>query len=681
MVLEEKDIEQSNCNLGGKTTKLKDLQVLGFVVPKFIAIDSLILQNATDETGMIKKDILQELITEIVEKLPVKKYAIRSSAIVEDGQSESLAGQFLTKINVEEKEIGKAINEVVSHAYKYLDGRINQFSLLIQEYIEPEMAGIVFTRNPLGSREMIFEYHEGRGEKVVGGKVRPDQISVHWSETVKNNKLPDLRPIIEQIKKAESFFNFPQDLEWCIKNGKWFFLQTRPITTLRQDQFEEFLYLDKELPKEENYYYEKTEISEIAPRPCRITIDLMNKIYGENGPIEKAYKDFGITYKSADFLKIIGNELFIDRELEIKTLLPSYSYFKNTKLQPQIEKLADLGMTFKNISKLSNISPEDPLDYFEKILIKFSSAEDADNIEKWLNGFLEDYRLIFKINLFAGLALKKLSALLNKTETVDQNKILSFAGEIGGCVKLSVEQVDFNNILGNSLDVADETEFMGEKEQEFITDKVFSDWWNNLPEWRKKTLEGPIQKAYTYNRLRELGRWLVVKEVCLLRNILITIAKKNHFKNIKNIYFAHLKEVSRGNVDEAICIGRKDQYLKFKDFNFPCFLSNFKKERDKPALGISGGEAKGVLISVSEIDNYKGTDAILCTKILSPDLTRHFDKIIGIVSENGGVLSHLAIIAREKKIPVIVDFNFESSDFKIGDNIKINGANGQISKL
>jgi len=79
-------------------------------------------------------------------------------------------------------------------------------------------------------------------------------------------------------------------------------------------------------------------------------------------------------------------------------------------------------------------------------------------------------------------------------------------------------------------------------------------------------------------------------------------------------------------------------------------------------------------------DLTKGSN-ILFVKILSPDLVNYFDKVNGIISEEGGMLSHLAIMAREKGLPVIVNVQLSNTNCKIGDIVEINGSTGQIKKL
>ena len=379
--------------VGGKTGSLKTLMDNGFNVPRFIAIPP--------NSEFSAEDIVKEFICDL--------YAVRSSALIEDGREHSFAGQFKTKIAVKSTDLADAISEVTNHAKTFLKGDLSKFSLIIQEYIEADYAGICFTRNPVEGREMIFEYHKGIGEKVVGGEIKPKKTSCYWYQPDIKCNLPKFDGMIADFQRTEALFGFPQDVEWCIKNKRWYFLQSRPITTKIKEQWEHDLYLDKTLPKKQRFYFEKTEISEIAPRPTQITLDLLKKIYEKNGPIENVYKKYGIKYIPVDFLRIIGNELYVDREKEIKAILPCYSYLKDERFRPEMASLKGFFVTLNNIFSLNKLSLSQyehlAKTIEEKLKIVFSAEL---SVEQALFLFLKDYEIIFEINLLTQKAVKKL---------------------------------------------------------------------------------------------------------------------------------------------------------------------------------------------------------------------------------------------------------------------------------
>ena len=99
--------------------------------------------------------------------------------------------------------------------------------------------------------------------------------------------------------------------------------------------------------------------------------------------------------------------------------------------------------------------------------------------------------------------------------------------------------------------------------------------------------------------------------------------------------------------------------------------------------GVSPGVVSGILVTRSdvEVNRYDGEERILYTEILSPDLVQYFDRILGIVSENGGLLSHLAIVARERGVPVVVGCSLQNQNFVLGSRVHINGSTGEIGKV
>ena len=153
----------------------------------------------------------------------------------------------------------------------------------------------------------------------------------------------------------EHFFGFPQDIEWCIRKRQLYILQSRPITTITRAQYESFLYLEKVLLEiDGDYLFEKTEITEVAPRPTPFTHSLLEKIYAKDGPIDRAYREIGVHYSADDCLTLIGNELYIDRETELKTLLPAYSLM-NISHVPKWHQWEGMTTTLGNIYSLAKL--------------------------------------------------------------------------------------------------------------------------------------------------------------------------------------------------------------------------------------------------------------------------------------------------------------------------------------
>ena len=633
----------NNDLVGGKTLSLMRLRDGGFNVPNFVMIEA----GADFNVDQIKKE------------LACDSYAVRSSALIEDGKYESFAGQFLTKLNVSFEALADAIEEVRSQGVEYLQGDEAKFSLIVQEYIDADFSGVVFTRNPLGGREMLVEYFAGSGDLVVGGEVRPEKKSFYWGDKNVKIHLP-IFPVVE-IKKIEKLFDFPQDIEWCIKGSEWYFLQARPITTLNDADYQADLYLDANLADGE-FFYEKTEISEIAARPSYFTYSLLKHIYAENGPVSMVYKKYKVNYVAADFLEIVGNELYVDREIELKTLLPCYSYLKHFDGRPHFTTFKGFFRTLKNFFSLNIASLSGDSELNVRLREALNSVVVGDFSER-LDCFLADYKLIFEINFLTEKALKALDVAMGKEK-------ISLALVLGHDFGFEIDQISFETVglRGNCLEIAQEDDFSFAKPV-LAKNKLVADWFTALSKIKRELLTKIIRQAQVYARFREYGRCLTVKNISALREML---------SDIESAYFFSVDEIVVGHLLPELAVERKNQYLKFNDFNFPSRLSSrIIKEDDGGYMGVSSGEAEGRLVKLEDIDS--DGKKILYTEILSPSLVQYFDKVEAIVSENGGMLSHLAIMARERAIPVVTGFSLSKSNIHIGDMIKVDGAKALIN--
>lgn len=229
--IDKKDITE----VGGKAGNLGELIKLGFNVPKGFVCTSK--ENRDDIYNMYNK-------------LELGKVAIRSSAICEDGIQNSYAGQFESFLNINKEEIINRIEKCYnSNQSGNIKGYINEkqieeedtkVSVIVQEMISSDIAGVMFTKNPVsGDDTIIIESVLGLGEKLVQGEVTPAQIIINKNTLMIANKV-GIKMLskneIESLSKIgldiERFFKAPQDIEWSLKDGKIYILQTRNITTL-----------------------------------------------------------------------------------------------------------------------------------------------------------------------------------------------------------------------------------------------------------------------------------------------------------------------------------------------------------------------------------------------------------------------------------------------------------------
>ncbi|WP_088068918.1 phosphoenolpyruvate synthase [Gottfriedia luciferensis] len=203
-------------------------------------------------------------------------YAVRSSATAEDLPHASFAGQQDTYLNIIGKE---AILQHISKCWASLftdraviyrmqngfDHRQVYLSVIVQRMVFPQASGILFTADPVTSNRKILSIDAsfGLGEALVSGLVSADcykvqsgeiiektiatkklaiysrneggtesleiQLNQQKTQTLTEQQILQLERIGRQI---EEYFDYPQDIEWCLVDETFFIVQSRPITTL-----------------------------------------------------------------------------------------------------------------------------------------------------------------------------------------------------------------------------------------------------------------------------------------------------------------------------------------------------------------------------------------------------------------------------------------------------------------
>ncbi len=95
--------------------------------------------------------------------------------------------------------------------------------------------------------------------------------------------------------------------------------------------------------------------------------------------------------------------------------------------------------------------------------------------------------------------------------------------------------------------------------------------------------------------------------------------------------------------------------------------------------GVASGQAR-VVITKEEIKKFK-TGEILVTPMTTPEFVPAMKKAAAIVTNEGGVLCHAAIMARELKVPCIIGTERATTVFKTGDKIVVDATNGIVKKI
>lgn len=232
--------ELSESFSGAKAFHLSKMKREGFPVPEGFVI----LSTAFEKYKDIENDFPEEFIYEIrqeLSKVNANNYMVRSSAIGEDSLDNSFAGQLSSYVSTNQeidilsnlKLCWKSYYNNHLATYQKQSGKqLKGMAVVVQALIDPDYAGVIFTRNPENETEMLVEFVEGHGEKLVSGEINPKSFVVN-NKLEMSNKFNYLhfKKGIEIAKKLERFYQMPLDIEWAIKDSIFYVVQARPITT------------------------------------------------------------------------------------------------------------------------------------------------------------------------------------------------------------------------------------------------------------------------------------------------------------------------------------------------------------------------------------------------------------------------------------------------------------------
>jgi pyruvate,water dikinase len=83
---------------------------------------------------------------------------------------------------------------------------------------------------------------------------------------------------------------------------------------------------------------------------------------------------------------------------------------------------------------------------------------------------------------------------------------------------------------------------------------------------------------------------------------------------------------------------------------------------------------------MSELGSVEQGD-ILVTHAIDPAWTPVFGIIGGVISEEGGILSHATVLGREYGLPVVIGASGAASKLKNGDWVEVNGTSGTVHRV
>jgi len=268
---------------GGTRDELRsalDTALLSVDDPTELSAACELLRDLVRKAG-IPDDIRTAVLDAYHSLGPAASVAVRSSATSEDGAGTSFAGMNATYTNVVgDDDLVERVRDCWASlfgprviAYRASRHIVEEpaIAVVVQRMVDSERSGVAFTADPsTGDRDrIVVEGAFGLGEVVVSGAVEPDtyvlaktgprlleaRVGHQTHKIVRGPDGADLRVDLDEhtgaervltddeaidlarlALRVEEHYGTPQDMEWAISEGRTWLVQSRPITTLDEQE-------------------------------------------------------------------------------------------------------------------------------------------------------------------------------------------------------------------------------------------------------------------------------------------------------------------------------------------------------------------------------------------------------------------------------------------------------------
>lgn len=598
---------------------------------------------------ILSREMPQDIKTEIEKnfaELNTQFVAVRSSATAEDGKDHAWAGQLESYLNTTEADLLEKVKHCWASLftpraifYRFEKGLHNtkiSVAVVVQKMVESEVSGIAFSVHPVTEdhNQLIIEAGFGLGEAIVSGTVTPDSyiveknprriIDINVAEQVKGlyrvasvsnggNEWRDLGEkgktqvltetqileLSEIILNIEKHYGFPCDIEWAYEAGKFYIVQSRPITTL------------------------SAKVQTV--QTCSLN-----------------YADY-VQLFSGNSMSFLMSDLFIQYYKHLDGLT-TFAHNKWTSWLPKkrMEKTLQEGIEL------------------------FGNKEAFEKFKKEITEYYDSAFTVFESILSMGHLSKDDCALFLKkmTENFEHYSKTEFF-YVDEAFKIS----EGNNVIKDNFKDFEEIK----NGSRLKVNKMFFQ-----PDSYRKQFMAKVGTQFnlTKDQVSTYGRddILALCDGVRLSDQMVEERLKSY-----------LMKGDSGNVEYSY----GDVSEKIIDYFFSQATSNL----DNILKGVvaHSGKAKGRAAVIKYGDNMfqrlpeiirdMPQGSILVTDTTSPELFMACKKASAIVTNQGGMMSHAAIVSRELNIPCLVGVGVATDRINDGDMIEVDADNGVVRIL
>ncbi|MFH1181810.1 MAG: PEP/pyruvate-binding domain-containing protein [Candidatus Woesearchaeota archaeon] len=649
-----------------------------------------------------------------------EKVAVRSSATAEDQKDASFAGQMATFLNVTEHNLIDSIKNCLSSMFtaRAISYRAKRgmghtkvlISVVVQKMIAPKIAGVAFSVNPVSNneKEIVIEAAAGLGEAVVSGGTTPDNYilekqtgKLKSGRPGKESLLLDEREIgrlAEAVNAIERHYSFPQDIEWAIdKNDGLHILQARPVTTFERKkrtvwkkiiareygvQYTELSLkclspLNNEIVP--SPFYEQAYIPENANEACYVDeekwngfVSALKQKYVENPDnyetFENQFIQAGKSYMET--AKALAEEKLSEKSnTELAGLYQTYLK-RNREYAPFIWMQFLINNFFAEKAKeiITEKAGKENKNIFEYIEVALKPEKKAAAMQ--LSGIAANWEILNeneRAEVYERFKWMPCLDIHNKPWTKEE--FFSHINEFGKAEKklpmayeALLNELQLPQNEEQTLGIARRLAYLKDLKDDFRRQGIFHSQklFEEIAGRMGLSLEG-----ISYATEEELVAFLKQGKALAGTE---TEERRKGFA----IYFNADKEIECKSGQDIEAALNTLGLILFEDFS--------EEIKGMPA---SPGRAKGSVIivrGVADLKKVKKGDIIVAVTT-HPDYVPAMQKAAAIVTDEGGITSHAAIVARELGLPCVVGTKNATKILKDGDEIEIDAELGVLGKI
>ena len=595
----------------------------------------------------------------------------RSSSVVEDMATSSMAGQFESIIGVRGFEAFTNAVKAVLDSRQRAGAAEHPIAVLVQPLIEPAYGGVMFGIDPVSGRtdRRVVSAVQGGPEPLVSGEVDGSRYMLDSSNakvldfTANDGpqlKAADLRRLVELSATVASVYGTPQDVEWAIAtDDQLWLLQSRPVTTEIRG-----------VPR--GPIYGPGPVAETFPSPLT---ELEHDLWVP--PLREAVREAVMLAGSATEAEVAASDVVVcvDGHVAIDLRLAG-------EIKPKT----------RMVSKLNPIPAARRLRGAWRVgRLRSALPRLAEHLLDRTDADLE------AVPELAELTSRQLIALLHRSQAIlralhAHEILIGMLTDTGG-----------NRMTGASVALR----VLAEARQDGLDDKeILARSPAVLALTGPQVAKSPVLPAEaatlyipTAESCQRCGNNGIIREALRLRvrwvqeisgraawelgERLAAAGDLTEPELIRHMTLEHIEAVAtkRAVVVPALVAGHHH------DFGAPLPAWFQLSDLGKPirtqcagevggGTGAGGGSGSGP-VSYDTDDPPSGS--VLVTTTLSPGLGPLLPRLRGIVAETGSVLSHLAILAREARVPTVVGYAGATEDLPEGAIVLVDGDTGQVT--